>query len=108
MLLLPVSSLRPIALAIGFFKYPGFQDNLFSMLNCKGKCILHKASRSLKNSHYSHYLSNHKRCQVCQIFLKWDKDSRCPCCKSKLRTKPRNSKIKERFHRSRVMEHDRY
>lgn len=75
------------------------------MLNYKGKCIIHKATRSLKNSHYSHYLSNHKRCQICQIFLKWDKDSRCPCCKSKLRTKPRNSKIKDRFHRSRIIEH---
>lgn len=77
-------------------------------MNCKGVCIKYKASTSLKNNHYSHYLSNHKRCQVCQIFLNWMKDSRCPCCKSKLRTKPRNSKIKEDFHRKRHLQNTAY
>jgi hypothetical protein len=34
--------------------------------------------------------------QVCQIYMKCD-GLRCPCCKSKLRTKSRNSSFKKRF-----------
>jgi hypothetical protein len=32
------------------------------------------------------YANGQKRCQVCQIYMKCD-GLRCPCCKSKLRTK---------------------
>lgn len=68
------------------------------MMICKGICLKHKASASL-NDHNSPYLSNHKRCQVCQIFLNWIADSKCPCCKCKLRTRPRNSKLRVKFHK---------
>lgn len=59
---------------------------------CKGICIRHKASTSKNNR--SHYLSNHKRCQICQIFMKWEASFACPCCGSRLRSKPRNKKYK--------------
>ena len=48
---------------------------------CKGVCIRHKAS--------SRYATGQKRCQVCELFIKWNGLS-CPCCGYKLRTKPRN------------------
>jgi hypothetical protein len=41
------------------------------------------------------YASGQKRCQGCQIFIKWD-GLWCPCCSYRLRTKPRNLKDKER------------
>ncbi|KAA2281390.1 hypothetical protein E5N71_14485 [Candidatus Nitrosocosmicus sp. SS] len=62
---------------------------------CKGICIRHKASKSRKSN--SHYLLNHKRCQICQIFLEWKAGFKCPCCGSKLRTKPRNKKFKNMY-----------
>ncbi|MGB6590541.1 MAG: hypothetical protein WBE68_03440 [Candidatus Nitrosopolaris sp.] len=39
------------------------------------------------------YSTGQKRCQVCEIFLKWD-GLWCPCCGYRLRTSPRNSKFK--------------
>ena len=48
---------------------------------CKGICIRHKA--------LGRYNSEHKRCQQCEIFIKWN-GLRCPCCGYKLRTRPRN------------------
>jgi hypothetical protein len=48
---------------------------------CKGICIRHKAS--------SRYAAGNKRCQGCEIFMKWD-GLLCPCCGYKLRTRPRN------------------
>ena len=39
------------------------------------------------------YSIGQKRCQVCEIFLKWD-GLWCPCCGYRLRTNPRNSKFK--------------
>jgi hypothetical protein len=55
---------------------------------CKGICIRHKASGP--------YATGNKRCQQCELFIKWD-GIRCPCCRYKLRTRPRNfSKTKLR------------
>ena len=59
---------------------------------CKGICSLYKASRS-KDKFY--YLKGRKRCTECEVFLNYTK-VHCPCCGSKLRTKPRNIKAKER------------
>ena len=50
-------------------------------MTCKGICIRHRTS--------NHYASGQKRCQVCEIFIKWD-GLFCPCCGYKLRTRPRN------------------
>jgi hypothetical protein len=42
------------------------------------------------------YSTGQKRCQVCEIFLKWD-GLWCPCCGYRLRTRPRNLKYKAKL-----------
>ncbi|MDF2769728.1 MAG: hypothetical protein K0S91_2563 [Nitrososphaeraceae archaeon] len=63
------------------------------LMTCKGICLRHRASKPIGSGRYS---SGQKRCQVCEIFIKWD-ELWCPCCGYRLRTKPRNSAFKERF-----------
>lgn len=60
---------------------------------CKGICIRHKAQKPIDAGRYS---TGQKRCQVCEIFLKWD-DLWCPCCGYRLRTKPRILKFKAKL-----------
>ena len=36
---------------------------------CKGVCIRHKASGPIS---YGRYAAGQKRCQMCEIFMKWD------------------------------------
>jgi len=55
-------------------------------MSCKGTCVLNKASPG-------RYVNGQKRCQVCNIYLKWE-GFYCPCCGHKLRTGPRNTKYK--------------
>ncbi len=62
---------------------------------CKGICIRYKIN---KNGASPRYSQDQKRCQACDIFIKWD-GIRCPCCKCLLRLKPRNKKDKDGFHR---------
>ncbi len=53
---------------------------------CKGICVRYtgeKISNGLK------YSSGYKRCTYCSLFVKTT-EIRCPCCSTKLRTKPRN------------------
>jgi predicted amidophosphoribosyltransferase len=59
-------------------------------LVCKGICVRHKAMKPVGIGRYS---TGQKRCQICEIFLKWD-GLWCPCCGYRLRTRPRNSKFK--------------
>ena len=42
------------------------------------------------------YSTGQKRCQVCEIFVKWD-GLFCPCCGYRLRTRPRNLKYKAKL-----------
>ena len=60
---------------------------------CKGICIRHKAQKPLGTGRYS---TGQKRCQICEIYLKWD-GFWCPCCGYRLRTRPRNLKYKARL-----------
>lgn len=53
---------------------------------CKDICIHYRAQKPIDR--LSRYLDGQKRCQVCQIYLKWD-GLCCPCCSTKLRTNPR-------------------
>ena len=57
---------------------------------CKGICVRHKA---LKPVGFGRYSTGQKRCQICETFLKWD-GLWCPCCGYRLRTRPRNLKLK--------------
>lgn len=61
-------------------------------MTCKGICIQYKA----KKRNGGHYLAGHKRCQVCEIFIKVD-GNMCPCCGYRLRLNPRIKKYKERL-----------
>ena len=54
----------------------------------------------LKNSRHGRYASGQRRCQICEIFIKWE-GLWCPCCGYRLRTKPRNLKYKAKL-RARV------
>ena len=49
-------------------------------MGCKGICVHHKA--------LGRYAIGNKRCQICEIFIKWDAIF-CPCCGYRLRNGPR-------------------
>ena len=61
---------------------------------CKGICVRHRAQKPPGAS--GRYAIGQKRCQVCEIFLKWD-GMWCPCCGYRVRTRPRGHKFKERL-----------
>ena len=58
---------------------------------CKNLCARNKATKDRRSSYYA---LGYKRCQVCEIFIKWS-GIKCPCCQSVLRTKPHNRRRKE-------------
>jgi hypothetical protein len=62
-------------------------------MSCKGICINHEAIRGFGYR----YFEGQKRCQVCCVFLKWDV-LWCPCCSTRLRTRPRSSRGKTKWH----------
>lgn len=62
-------------------------------MTCKGICLRLKA---FKPAHSGRYINGQKRCQGCEIFIKWD-GLWCPCCGFRLRLGPRNSVNKERL-----------
>ena len=63
------------------------------VMTCKGICVRHKAQKPVGSGRYA---SGQKRCQICEIFIKWD-GLWCPCCGYRLRTKPRNLKYKAKL-----------
>ncbi len=58
---------------------------------CKGICETYQAKLHPRMGRYKR---GDKRCQICQIFIKWE-GVHCPCCGTKLRTKPRGRINKE-------------
>jgi hypothetical protein len=62
-------------------------------MTCKGICFRHRAQKPVDSGRYA---IGQKRCQVCEIFIKWD-TLWCPCCGYRLRSKPRNSLFKKKF-----------
>ncbi len=38
-------------------------------MTCKGICMRHKAQKPVGTGRY---VSGQKRCQICEIFIKWD------------------------------------
>ena len=62
-------------------------------MTCKGVCDSYKAKRVAGMGRYA---SGQKRCQICEIFIDWD-GRWCPCCKYRLRAKPRNLIYKEKL-----------
>lgn len=64
---------------------------------CKGICIKYKVSKP--NAPLGHYQVGHKRCQICEIFIKW-KGKSCPCCNYRLRATPRNAVYKAKLRKT--------
>jgi hypothetical protein len=62
---------------------------------CKGICIDYKAS--------GRYVTGHKRCQTCDLFIEWD-GVFCPCCVYRLRTRPRNMKFKAKLRKQKKIQ----
>jgi len=70
---------------------------LNTKMTCKGICVRYKAQKPVGTGRYA---SGQRRCQICEIFIKWE-GLWCPCCGYRLRTKPRNLKYKAKL-RARV------
>ncbi len=70
---------------------------MLNNMTCKGICTRYKAQKPVGTGRYA---SGQKRCQICEIFIKWE-GLWCPCCGYRLRTKPRNLKYKAKL-RARV------
>ena len=66
-------------------------------MTCRGICVRYKAQKPVGTGRYA---SGQRRCQICEIFIKWE-GLWCPCCGYRLRTKPRNLKYKAKL-RARV------
>lgn len=70
-------------------------------MTCRRICKKYKVTRL--HSFGSRYANGQVRCSVCEVFLK-DSDCKiygrlglyCPCCKIKVRTKPRTTILNER------------
>ena len=62
-------------------------------MTCKGICIRHKAQKPVGVGRYA---DGQRRCQICEIFIKWE-GLWCPCCGYRLRSKPRNLKYKAKL-----------
>jgi hypothetical protein len=65
-------------------------------MTCQRICVHYKAASN-------HYANGLKRCQVCQLFIKWN-GLFCPCCGYRLRAKPRNFKLKSKLREQQVIE----
>ncbi|PWU79850.1 MAG: hypothetical protein DLM72_15255 [Candidatus Nitrosopolaris wilkensis] len=61
-------------------------------MTCIGICTRYKAIRPATVGGLR-YSMGQKRCQICEIFL-YVEGLYCPCCKYRLRTKPRLSKAR--------------
>ena len=59
-------------------------------MGCKGICKRYKAQKQVGSGRYA---NGQKRCQICELFIIWDRPW-CPCCGYKLRTRPRNLRLK--------------
>ena len=66
-------------------------------MTCKGICSSYKEQKPVGTGRYA---SGQRRCQICEIFIKWE-GLWCPCGGYRLRTKPRNLKYKAKL-RARV------
>ena len=58
-----------------------------SHLICKGVCARYRATKPMGK--LGRYETGQKRCMACEIFMRWE-GRYCPCCKGRLRWKPRN------------------
>ena len=69
------------------------RDLTIMAITCNNICHRYKAK---KPNNIGRYLSGQKRCNACEIYIKWD-GLWCPCCNYKLRLTPRSSKYKKKY-----------
>lgn len=62
-------------------------------MKCNNICQNHKAK---KPKHGGRYEDGQKRCNSCDIYIKYD-GLFCPCCNLRLRMSSRYTKFKEKF-----------
>ena len=67
-------------------------------MTCKGTCIKYRAKGKFIGGRYA---NGQKRCQVCDIYIKWD-GLCCPCCNYRLRITPRNVKWRNKLREKQV------
>jgi rRNA maturation endonuclease Nob1 len=60
---------------------------------CKGVCPKYKTTFRLNGNRY---VNGQKRCNVCDVFVKWD-GLFCPCCGKQLRTRPKISRYRRNY-----------
>ncbi len=60
---------------------------------CKGICPKYKSKKKFGGGWYD---DGSKRCNICELFIKWD-GIRCPCCSGILRIQPLTTKCKEKL-----------
>jgi hypothetical protein len=85
-----------ITVYIKILYIPEYRDEM----TCKGICIRHKAQKPVGSGRYA---TGQKRCQICELFIRWD-GLWCPCCGYRLRTRPRNLKYKAKLRSRREIE----
>ncbi len=67
------------------------------MFSCKGLCKT--KFNSLIGRSFLRYQNNQKRCSVCDVYFTMI-DSKCPCCNAILHVRPRHSKAKLKYYKS--------
>ena len=65
------------------------------MTSCNGSCAITKAKSQRSGS--LKYKNGFRYCSVCRVWFGKLCSFRCPCCNTKLRTRPRSHKCKIRF-----------
>jgi len=68
-------------------------------MTCNGICHKYRVTKPHPETG-GRYGNGHKRCNECEIFIKWD-GARCPCCGRLLRLKPRSGITRLQFMESR-------
>ena len=63
-------------------------------MSCRNICLEYKAKKSF---HDSFYVIGVRRCTECEVFIRWNNGSRCPCCGTALRIKTHDSKLRRRL-----------
>jgi len=68
-------------------------------MTCNEICIRYKVTNH--NPSTTRYAVGQKRCNACSIFIEYD-GKNCPCCGTRLRTRPRGTKGREQL---RIIQH---
>ena len=67
------------------------------MFACKGVCTTKFSS--LLGETLLRYNNNQKRCGICDVYFNC-KEIKCPCCNAILHVRPRHSKAKLKYYKS--------